>query len=81
MKASSSTAEAARQQTSRSAVRSCCCATRAEDDAPALYRLGVRIREVTRFFSWGPYTDESEAATYVRSLDAQACATASGWSS
>ena len=24
--------------------------------------------EVTRFFSWGPYTDESEAAAYVRSL-------------
>ena len=37
------------------------------DDAPALYRL-ASDREVTRFFSWGPYTDESEAAAYIRSL-------------
>ena len=36
-------------------------------DAAALYRL-ASDREVTQFFSWGPYTDESEAATYVRSL-------------
>ena len=36
-------------------------------DAGALYRL-ASDREVTQFFSWGPYTDESEAATYVRSL-------------
>ena len=37
------------------------------DDAAALYRL-ASDREVTRFFSWGPYTDESEAGAYVRSL-------------
>ena len=37
------------------------------DDAPALYRL-ASDREVTQFFSWGPYSDESEAASYVRSL-------------
>jgi ribosomal-protein-alanine N-acetyltransferase len=36
-------------------------------DAGALYRL-ASDREVTQFFSWGPYTDESEAATYIRSL-------------
>jgi ribosomal-protein-alanine N-acetyltransferase len=36
-------------------------------DAGALYRL-ASDREVTQFFSWGPDTDESEAATYVRSL-------------
>ena len=38
------------------------------DDAGALYRLASDM-EVTRFFSWGPYTDEAEAATYLRSLD------------
>lgn len=37
------------------------------DDAAALYRL-ASDREVTRFFSWGPYTDEGEAGAYVRSL-------------
>ena len=37
-----------------------------EDDAPALFAL-ASDPEVTRFFSWGPYTDESEAAAYVRS--------------
>jgi ribosomal-protein-alanine N-acetyltransferase len=37
------------------------------DDAPALFRL-ASDREVTQFFSWGPYTDEGEAGTYVRSL-------------
>jgi ribosomal-protein-alanine N-acetyltransferase len=37
------------------------------DDAPALYALASNP-DVTRFFSWGPYTDESEAAAYVRSL-------------
>ena len=41
------------------------------EDAAALYRL-ASDREVTQFFSWGPYTDESEAATYVRSLAPQA---------
>jgi [ribosomal protein S5]-alanine N-acetyltransferase len=38
-----------------------------EDDAPALYALASNP-DVTRFFSWGPYTDESEAVAYVRSL-------------
>ena len=38
-----------------------------EDDAPALFAL-ASDPDVTRFFSWGPYTDESEAAAYVRSL-------------
>jgi RimJ/RimL family protein N-acetyltransferase len=38
-----------------------------EDDAPALFALASNP-DVTRFFSWGPYTDESEAAAYVRSL-------------
>jgi ribosomal-protein-alanine N-acetyltransferase len=38
-----------------------------EDDAPALYALASNP-EVTRYFSWGPYTDESEATAYVRSL-------------
>jgi ribosomal-protein-alanine N-acetyltransferase len=37
------------------------------DDAADLYRIAAD-REVTQFFSWGPYTDESEAATYIRSL-------------
>jgi ribosomal-protein-alanine N-acetyltransferase len=37
------------------------------EDAAALYRL-ASDREVTQFFSWGPYTDVSEAAAYVRSL-------------
>src|ERR671918_326403 len=38
-----------------------------EEDAPALFAL-ASDPDVTRFFSWGPYTDESEAAAYVRSL-------------
>ena len=38
-----------------------------EDDAPALFAM-ASDPDVTRFFSWGPYTDESEAAAYVRSL-------------
>jgi RimJ/RimL family protein N-acetyltransferase len=38
-----------------------------EQDAGALFAL-ASDPEVTRFFSWGPYTDESEAAAYVRSL-------------
>jgi len=37
------------------------------EDAAALFRL-ASDREVTQFFSWGPYTDESEAASYIRSL-------------
>ena len=37
-------------------------------DAPALYGLGSDP-EVTRFFSWGPYADESEARAFIESLD------------
>lgn len=39
-------------------------------DVPALYALG-RDAEVTRFFSWGPYTDPSEPAAYVAGLAAR----------
>ena len=38
-----------------------------ENDAPALFALASNP-DVTQFFSWGPYTDEREAAAYVRSL-------------
>ena len=37
------------------------------EDVPALFRL-ASDPEVTRFFSWGPYRQESEAAAYVASL-------------
>jgi ribosomal-protein-alanine N-acetyltransferase len=36
-------------------------------DAPALYELG-RNREVTRFFSWGPYTELAQAEAYIARL-------------
>jgi ribosomal-protein-alanine N-acetyltransferase len=36
-------------------------------DAPALFELG-RDPEVTRFFSWGPYEREEEAAAYIETL-------------
>jgi ribosomal-protein-alanine N-acetyltransferase len=39
-------------------------------DAPALFRLGSDP-EVTRFFSWGPYRDESEARSYLERLPGQ----------
>jgi ribosomal-protein-alanine N-acetyltransferase len=39
-------------------------------DAPALFELGSDP-EVTRFFSWGPYTSESEPAAYIAGLAAQ----------
>jgi ribosomal-protein-alanine N-acetyltransferase len=39
-----------------------------QDDAPALFELGSDP-EVTRFFSWGPYRDESEARAFIESLD------------
>jgi ribosomal-protein-alanine N-acetyltransferase len=42
-------------------------------DAPALFEL-ARDPEVTRFFSWGPYRDESEARAFVERLDAQRAA-------
>ncbi len=41
-----------------------------EADAPALFRL-ASDPEVTRWFSWGPYTREEEALAYVRRLPAQ----------
>jgi [ribosomal protein S5]-alanine N-acetyltransferase len=42
-------------------------------DAPALFELGADP-DVTRFFSWGPYRDESEALAFVESLDRQRAA-------
>lgn len=36
-------------------------------DAPALFELGSDP-EVTRFFSWGPYVQVDEAASYIDSL-------------
>jgi ribosomal-protein-alanine N-acetyltransferase len=39
-------------------------------DVPALFELG-RSPEVSRFFSWGPYEAEAEAAAFVDSLDRQ----------
>ena len=40
------------------------------DDAPALYELG-RDADVSRFFSWGPYTDESQASAFIDQMAAQ----------
>jgi [ribosomal protein S5]-alanine N-acetyltransferase len=40
------------------------------DDAPALFRL-ASDPEVTRFFSWGPYSHQAEAEAYIRSLAAK----------
>jgi ribosomal-protein-alanine N-acetyltransferase len=37
------------------------------DDAPALFEL-ASDPEVTRFFSWGPYSHPKEAEAYIRSL-------------
>lgn len=39
-------------------------------DAPALFELG-RDPEVSRFFSWGPYTDPAEPLAYIESLERQ----------
>lgn len=36
-------------------------------DAPALFELGADA-EVTRFFSWGPYTSADEPPTYIARL-------------
>jgi ribosomal-protein-alanine N-acetyltransferase len=41
-----------------------------EDDAPALLELGSDP-EVTRWFSWGPYTRIEQPLTFVASLDRQ----------
>jgi ribosomal-protein-alanine N-acetyltransferase len=38
------------------------------DDAPALFELGSDP-DVTRFFSWGPYTDPDQAAAFIASLE------------
>lgn len=40
------------------------------DDAPALFRL-ASDREVTRFFSWGPYRRREEAEDYIAGLVAK----------
>src|SRR5919108_5849474 len=40
------------------------------EDAPALFAL-ASDSEVTRFFSWGPYSHQSEAEAYIRSLSAK----------
>jgi [ribosomal protein S5]-alanine N-acetyltransferase len=40
------------------------------EDAPALFALASDA-EVTRFFSWGPYRNESEAASYIASVAAK----------
>lgn len=45
----------------------------AADDAPALFEL-ARDPEVTRWFSWGPYTDERQARAYLDRLPAQRAA-------
>ena len=37
------------------------------DDAPALFDL-ARDPEVTKFFSWGPYRDESEPRAFIERL-------------
>jgi ribosomal-protein-alanine N-acetyltransferase len=39
-------------------------------DVPALFELGSNP-EVSRFFSWEPYREQGEAATFVASLDRQ----------
>lgn len=39
-------------------------------DAPALFELGSDS-EVTRFFSWGPYTSVAEPAAYIERLRAE----------
>ena len=40
------------------------------EDAPALYAL-ASDPEVTQWFSWGPYTDESQARAYLERLPGQ----------
>jgi ribosomal-protein-alanine N-acetyltransferase len=40
------------------------------EDAPDLFRL-ASDPEVTEFFSWGPYSHQSEAEAYIRSLSAK----------
>jgi ribosomal-protein-alanine N-acetyltransferase len=40
------------------------------EDAPALFAL-ASDPEVTRYFSWGPYSHQKEAEAYIRSLAAK----------
>jgi ribosomal-protein-alanine N-acetyltransferase len=40
------------------------------DDAPALYELGSDP-DVSRFFSWGPYTDPAQASEFIERMRAQ----------
>jgi ribosomal-protein-alanine N-acetyltransferase len=40
------------------------------DDAPALFELG-RDPEVSRFFSWGPYSDPGEATAFIERMAQQ----------
>lgn len=40
------------------------------DDAPVLYELG-REPEVSRFFSWGPYTEPAQAAAFIEQMAEQ----------
>jgi [ribosomal protein S5]-alanine N-acetyltransferase len=40
------------------------------DDATVLYELG-RDPEVSRFFSWGPYTDQAQASAFIELMAEQ----------
>src|SRR4051794_12217127 len=40
------------------------------DDAPALYELG-RDPDVSRFFSWGPYSEPGEASAFIERMREQ----------
>jgi ribosomal-protein-alanine N-acetyltransferase len=40
------------------------------DDAPALYELGCDP-EVSRFFSWGPYTEPKQASAFIERMAAE----------
>lgn len=40
------------------------------DDAPVLYELG-RDPEVSRFFSWGPYTEPQQASDFIERMRTQ----------
>lgn len=40
------------------------------DDAPVLYELG-RDPDVSRWFSWGPYTDPAEASAFIERMAEQ----------
>src|SRR3954451_15075450 len=40
------------------------------DDAPVLFELG-REPDVSRFFSWGPYAEQAEAAAFIERMAEQ----------